>query len=82
MNRDYSLFTKVLGKLKEGMSITFCQNNIAEGDGFLILGCGRDQVKVTFRRPGDLWWVCFEGDEPMLLEDCPDSFFRSILNNI
>lgn len=82
MNRDYTLFTKVLGKLKEGLSITFTKDNIAEGDRFLILGCGYDSCTVTFKRPCDLWWVCFDNDEPMLLENVPDSFLRSILKNI
>ncbi len=72
----------VLNKLTEGMSITFTKDNVAEGDDFLILGCGYDQCTVTFKRPSDLWWVCFDNDEPMLLEDCPDSFYCSILKNI
>ena len=77
-----SLFVQVLGKLKEGLTITFSKTNIADGDRFLILGCGYDSCKVTFKRPCDLWWVCFDNDEPMLLEDCPDSFYRSILKNL
>ena len=82
MYRDYELFSKVLGKLKEGQTITFTKDNIAEGDRFLILGCGYDSCKVTFKRPHGLWWICFDNDEPMLLENAPDSFFRSILKNI
>ena len=82
MRRDYDLFSKVLGKMKEGLTITFNKENIAEGDRFLILGCGYDSCKVSFTRPRDLWWVCFENDEPMLLENVPDSFLRSILKNI
>ena len=82
MNRDYSLFEKVLGKLKEGLSITFTKDNVAKGDNFLILGCGYDSCTVTFKRPGDLWWVCFSNDEPMLLENVPDCFLRSILKNL
>ncbi len=80
--RDYQLFGQVLSQLKEGMSITFTRNNIADGDDFLILGCGYDSCTVTFKRPGDLWWVCFDNDEPVLLENCPDSFLRSIIKNI
>lgn len=64
------------------MTIIFTTENIAEGDDFLILGCGYDCCTVTFKRPGDLWWVCFDNDEPMLLENVPDSFLRSILKNI
>ena len=82
MKRDYNLFSQVLGKLYEGLSITFTTKNIAPGDDFLILGYGYDQCKVSFKRPRDLWWVFFDNDEPMLLEDCPDSFLRSILKNL
>ncbi len=82
MRKDYELFSTVLNKLKEGMSITFTKDNVADGDRFLILGCGYDSCTVTFKRPCDLWWVCFDNDEPMLLEDCSDSFYRSILKNI
>lgn len=77
-----SLFSQVLGKLEEGMTITFTKDNIASGDHFLILGCGHDSCTITFKRPRDLWWVLFDNDEPMLLEEVPDSFLRSILNNI
>ena len=82
MKRDYDLFCEVLRKLREGMTISFTKENIAEGDEFLILGCGYDSCIVTFKRPSDLWWVCFDNDEPMLLENVPDSFLRSILKNI
>lgn len=82
MNRDYQLFGKVLSKIREGMSITFTKDNIADGDHFLILGCGYDQCTITFKRPGDLWWICFDNDEPILLENVPDGFLRSILKNI
>lgn len=82
MKRDYDLFCEVLKKLKDGINITFTKDNIAEGDDFLILGCGYDSCTVTFKHPSDLWWVLFDNDEPMLLENVPDSFLRSILKNI
>lgn len=80
--RDYHLFEQVLSQIKEGMSITFTKESVADGDDFLIFGRGFDHCKVTFKRPCDLWWVYFENDEPMLLENVPDSFLRSILRNI
>ena len=82
MARDYDLFGQVLGKIKEGMTITFTRDNIADGDHFLLLGHGYDSCTITFKQPGDLWWVLFDNDEPMLLEDVPDSFLRSILKNL
>lgn len=81
MNREYDLFSKVLMKIKDGMTITFTKNNIAEGDDFLIFSASKS-ITVTFKQPNDLWWVLFDGDEPMLLENVPDSFLRSILKNI
>ena len=82
MAREYDLFGKVLGKIREGLTITFTKDNIAPGDHFLIMGRGCDSCTITFKCPGDLWWVCFDNDDPILLENCPDSFLRSILKNI
>lgn len=82
MTRDYDLFDKVLSVLKDGMKITFTPNNIWAGDDFLLFGYGYTKQTLTFKTFGDLWYVIFEGDEPMLLEDCPDSFYRSILKNV
>ena len=79
---EQDLFWEVLCKMKDGLTITFTKDNVAEGDTFLIFGCGYNSHKITFRQPGDLWWVCFENDEPILLENCPKSFLRSILKNI
>ena len=79
--RDYSLFGKVLSVLEDGMKITFTPDNIADGDDFLLFGYGYTKQTLTFKRVGDLWAVIFESDEPMLLENCPDSFYRSILKN-
>ena len=76
-----TLFEHVLRKIKDDMTITFTKDNIADGDNFLLLGCGYDSCTITFRCFG-LWYVLFDNDEPMLLEDVPDSFLRSILKNI
>ena len=81
MNRDYDLFSTVLKKLPDGKTITFTEDNIAEGDDFLIFSAYKS-ITVTFKQPNDLWWVLFDNDEPMLLEDVPNSFLRSILKNI
>ena len=81
MKRDYDLFCEVLKKLKEGMTITFTKDNIAEGDDFLVFSAAKS-ITIAFKQPNDLWWVLFDNDEPMLLENVPDSFLRSILKNI
>jgi len=82
MEKDYELFDKVLQKVDDGMTITFTKDNIADGDDFLILGCGYDSCTIIFKSLGDMWYVLFDNDEPMLLEDVPVSFLRSILKNI
>ena len=79
--KNYELFSKVLGKLKDGMKITFTPSNVAAGDSFLIFSCCEKQT-VTFHTRRVPFWMEFEDDEPMLLEDAPDSFYRSILKNI
>ena len=75
-----SLFDQVLAKIKDGTEIVFTKDNVAEGDRFLIFSAYK-KIKVTFHWR-DLLWVDFDCDEPMLLEDCPDSFFESILKNV
>ena len=74
------LFGQVLTKIQDGMTITFTKDNVAYGDDFLIFSAYKS-CTITFRCFG-LWYVLFDNDEPMLLEDVPDSFLRSILKNI
>lgn len=74
------LFEKALDLIKDGMSIVFTPKNVAWGDNFLIFSCCK-KIKCTFRCHS-LLWVEFDGDEPMLLENCPDSFLESIIKNI
>lgn len=76
------LFQKVLEGLRDGLSITFNRSNIAFGDDFLIFNEAHPEITVTFRRPGDLWWMYFDCDEPMLLEDAPTEFLESICRNL
>lgn len=75
------LFSQVIGKIKDGMKITFTCDNVHPYDDFLILYPDRP-CTVTFHTRSVPYWVEFDGDEPMRLEDCPDSFFLSILKNI
>lgn len=76
---DFGIFTKVLKVLKDGMEITFTADNVAPGDNFLLFGYYKS-CTCTFRNHG-LWYVYFDNDEPMLLENCPESFYRSIIKN-
>ena len=82
MARNENLFSEVLHKLDDGMEITFTPDNVAEDDDFLIFSAYK-QIKCTFKRSGSgLLWVWFDNDDPMLLEDCPDSFYESIHLNL
>ena len=68
------LFSQVLDVIHDGMKITFTPNNVAWGDHFLIFSAYKKTNSVPY-------WIDFDGDEPMLLENCPESFFESILLN-
>ena len=88
MESRYDLFDKVLNGIygyykKNGkyLKITFTPKNVAEGDRFLIFSAYKETT-CTFKWRGDLLAVYFDNDEPMLLEECPDSFYRSILKNL
>lgn len=75
------LVAELYSKIKDGMEITFTPSNVAEDDNFLIFSF-TDTIKVKLHTNRVPFWVEFDCDEPMRLEDCPDSFYRSILKNI
>ena len=84
MRRNYDLFGKVLdiifGYDGEGdLTITFTPDNVAEGDRFLIFSAHKS-ITCTFIARSPIV-VLFDCDEPILLEDCPDSFYESIIKN-
>lgn len=67
--------------LKDGMTFTLTPKDIAYRDRFLIFSAYDKQV-ITIHMNRVPWWVEFDEDEPMLLEDCPTSFYRTLLLNI
>lgn len=75
------IFSEVLDKIYDGLTITFTAKKMAEGDHFLLFGYYKKQ-KVTFHTNSVPYWIDFDGGSPMRLEDCPESFYRSILKNI
>ena len=82
MKRNYDLFDEVLdiiyGYNGEGdLSITFTPDNVAEDDNFLIFSA-YDSITCTFIAHCPIL-VLFDCDESILLEDCPDSFYESII---
>jgi hypothetical protein len=82
MEQRHTLFSKVLDKIKDGTKITFTPNNVVEYDDFLIFNKYRRKQTITFHTKSAPFWIEFDGDEPMRLEDVPTSFLESILKNI
>ena len=78
----YELFSKVISSIKNGMKLTLTPNNVASGDNFLIFSGNRQSQTITFHTKSVPYWIDFDGDEPMRLEDVPTSFLRTILKNI
>ena len=75
------LYSQVLERISDGMRITFTPSNVAPYDGFLLFNRNRRSQTITFHTKSVPFWIDFDGDEPMRLEDCPESFFESILLN-
>lgn len=67
---------------KTEVVIKFTRDNIDEDDRFLIQVYYYDKTEViTLKRRG-IWMVEFECDEPIRLEECPESFWKSIIKNL
>ena len=85
-NNNMDTFSKLLEKLngRNEVNITFNKSNIYPFDDFLIqvFYYGKEQ-KITIKRGSSgILCVLFDGDEPMLLENCPESFWKSIIKNL
>lgn len=81
---DFELFLNALVKIRPmiGKSITLTREDIASGDTFLIFSAYESHT-ITFKRRCDgVIVLLFENDEPILLEDCPDSFLRTLIKNL
>ena len=77
------IFSEIIGLLTDGQEITFTPKNVDYADDFLIFNKYHPTITCTFKQSGwGVWWVLFDGDEPMKLEDCPETFYWSIYNNI
>ena len=75
-------FSKLLPVIKNGMKITLSQKNCVLGDDFLIFSDYRPYQTITLHTNRVPFWIEFDGDEPMLLENCPESFFTTLRKNI
>lgn len=84
------IFEKVIDKIYKRFeenggkpfSITFTKDKLAYGDSFLIqVYHYNKKEKITFYDNG-LIWLGFDGEEPMLLENVPDSFLETLDMNL
>ena len=74
LNRS-ELFDKVIEKIKDKMSIVLTPKNVYPTDRFLIFSAYKKQ-KITFNN----WWVEFDNDEPIGLEECPCIIQKKVLS--
>lgn len=75
-------FSKLLSVIKNGMKITLSQMDCVWGDNFLIFSDYRPYQTITLHTNRVPYWIDFDGDEPMLLENCPEAFFTTLRKNI
>ena len=83
---DFDYFNAVLMKLYDGWmhkSIVLTEENVHPTDHFLLLGeLAHESMTITFKNHRGIIYVYFDCDEPMRLEDCPTSFYRTLLKNM
>lgn len=75
-------FMKLLSVLKDGMKFTLRKEDCVDGDRFLIFSNYRPFQTITLHTNCVPFWVEFDGDEPMRLEECPETFFATLRKNI
>ena len=75
------IFSKLLPLIKNGMRITLTKDDCVPGDNFLIFSAYKKQT-ITIHCNRVPYWLDFDGDEPMRLEDCPSTFFETLIANI
>ena len=84
-NMSYEEYGKLVDRLykaiEDGMTFTLTKDDVAEGDHHLIFSAYKE-ITFTIHLDRVPWWIDFEGDEMMRLEDCPPSFYETILLNI
>ena len=81
---DFDLFVEVLNKVSPmvGKSITLTPNDIVAGDRFLIFSA-YDSHTITFKKRYDgVIVLLFDHDDSILLEECPDSFLKTLNKNL
>lgn len=83
---DFDYFDAVLTKLYDGYmdkSIVLTEENVHPTDHFLLLGeLAHESITIAFKNHRGIIYVYFDCDEPMRLEECPTSFYRTLLKNM
>ena len=74
--------SKLFSLIKDGMKITLTKADCVPGDRFLIFSSYRREQTITIHTNRVPFWIDFDGDEPMRLEDCPEMFFKTLIANI
>ena len=75
-------FSELLTLIKDGMTFTLTKKDCVPWDSFLIFSRTYPKQVITLHTKYVPYWVEFDGDEPMLLENCPSSFFDTLIANI
>lgn len=79
----HKIFDALLENLEDGMTFTLTKSDIASGDRFLIFNDEyRPKQVITVHRNCVPYWLEFDCDEPIRLEECPTSFYRTLLLNL
>ena len=84
-NRRYDVFDELLNLMRDmnDKSITLTKKDVCDGDNFLIFGFGYDSHTITFKKTrSGIWYLFFDNDEPMLLEECPTLFYETLVKNL
>lgn len=76
------IFSALIDNIKDGMTFVLDEGKVAAFDSFLLFSDTYPTMTITLHTRSVPFWVEFDGDEPMLLENCPVSFFRTLLMNI
>lgn len=79
---ESEIFSTLIDNIKDGMTFVLDEGKTAPFDNFLIFSDFYPEQTITLHTRSVPYWVEFDGDEPMLLENCPVSFFRTLLMNI
>ena len=74
-------FSLLLSKIENGMTFTLTKKDCAFADDFLLFSGCRKQT-ITLHTNCVPYWIDFDGDEPMRLEDTPCTFWQTLLLNI